>query len=861
MNFRVLLLFAALGLSACNGSGSSDSSTTATSTFDAESAAAQAKLDGLNADIGQKTAALTAAGTKLTETEQADAALSAKIQQGEEQLAGLLVAAAAKTGEVETASTTLKERRDELAGLEGPNGRIEILSREIADLEKTRDGLAGIKDGDPGEIARLKGDREDLEKRLLELKGDPNGANDEKRLGTIKLAEKELSARTNELTALTGDPKDPQKPGKIKLAMDTLATYEGTGGKIEVAKTELARLDKLKNDALEDTKTAKLEAVRIRSSALIETGQFAEAAKILEAAGLTTDGPALRIVEAFVKDGKIIEAAGELTKLAPRKSVAALYTRAGMDQEAYKLYAPPDFQLVDKTEYDGSAGAQLTAAVDEKPSVKRQKMMLNGKTFWYTASAGHLTAFAKSPEKQDPQASIFYTAYTRDDLPKEDRPVTFFFNGGPGASSIYLHLTSWAPKRLVIDAPKVKPEWADNPPEKFNQVDDKESLMDKTDLVFVDIIPGTGYSQAIAPNTNQSFWDVTADVQLSHRFIQRYVNYNQRQESPKYLYGESYAGGTRVPKLARAMEEAGEKGFDASQAGARTKVLTGVVFHSPGFYAGDNDAAMLPTTAMTAIAIKKITIPATTTLDVYAQELRGFMTDTYLPARASKKNVDISKYTGSSSSAAKDLLPDVVFNTYDARMYLLRGHEFDPVAGPRETPWYNIDFFEERAFYNAITVLLPRDTNYKATSSYINASWNSWYHPSAGAFESWKGGELRNGLSDIVAALGMNPSLKLLTVHGYYDTATPFYRTELDLKGVEIDPVKKTTLLDRIPVKNFEGGHMIYYSEKAREPLKRTLDEFYDAPPYGTGPTIVKALDLVTAAPVQGAPVPAVALH
>lgn len=97
MNFRFLLLFVALGLSACNDSDSSGSSTKATSTFDAEAAAAQAKLDGLNAEIGQKTAALTATGAKLTETEQADAALTAKNRDAEEKLAGLLVEADAKT--------------------------------------------------------------------------------------------------------------------------------------------------------------------------------------------------------------------------------------------------------------------------------------------------------------------------------------------------------------------------------------------------------------------------------------------------------------------------------------------------------------------------------------------------------------------------------------------------------------------------------------------------------------------------------------------------------------------------------------------------------------------------------------------
>jgi hypothetical protein len=113
----------------------------------------------------------------------------------------------------------------------------------------------------------------------------------------------------------------------------------------------------------------------------------------------------------------------------------------------------------------------------------------------------------------------------------------------------------------------------------------------------------------------------------------------------------------------------------------------------------------------------------------------------------------------------------------------------------------------------------------------------------------------------IVESIKYAPSLKLLTVLGYYDTITTFFQSELDLKGVIIDPATNRTLLDRVPVKNFAGGHMIYYSEEARAPLKKTLDEFYDAPPYGTGPTIVKARDLVAAAPAQRAPVSAISLH
>lgn len=260
---------------------------------------------------------------------------------------------------------------------------------------------------------------------------------------------------------------------------------------------------------------------------------------------------------------------------------------------------------------------------------------------------------------------------------------------------------------------------------------------------------------------------------------------------------------------------------------------------------------------MTADYLKKSTARGGSTLDAYAQELRKFMTGTYWPALASGKNPDVSKYTPSAILALLNI--GSAFNIYDTRMSVPRGFDLTKL---RFTPWYDFSFFEERALNNVITKYLPDHVNYKTTSKYINASWKDWFNPSEGAWESWEGSDtLKNGLPDIVATIGLDPAVKLLTVHGYYDSATYFFRTELDLKGVVLDKEKNITLLDRVPVKNFAGGHMIYYSEEARVPLKRTLDEFYDAPPYGTGPTVVKAEELARTLPVQRVAAPVKSMH
>ncbi|MBN9134548.1 MAG: hypothetical protein J0I92_00695 [Phyllobacterium sp.] len=565
-------------------------------------------------------------------------------------------------------------------------------------------------------------------------------------------------------------------------------------------------------------------------------------------------------------NGKVAEAAGELTKIAPKKAVAALYTRAGLDEEAYKLYAPADYMLEDNTKYSGLPDASLPAAVDEKPAVMHHKMTLNGQSFWYTASAGHLTAYAKNPEKQNPQASIFYTAYTRDDLPKENRSVTFFFNGGPGASSVYLHLASWAPKHVVVDALNVPDAWADGRPQELPFIDSQESLIDRTDLVFVDIVPGTGFSESVAPNTNQTFWTTDKDVELSRQFITRYINFNRRQESPKYLYGESYGGGIRVPKLALALVDAGTDGYEKAEGvdKSKFKVLTGSVFHSPAFdYNSMNQIdGDFPTYAMVADALGKSTARnKETSLESYAGTLgdiavkyaadRTFIASSYtglekrIPAFWNR--LDFEQY-------AAALMPGYDFNVYDGRMHVKL--KKDPTSGFTALK-YEFNFFEEDALNNRITSYMPEHVNYKPSARYINASWQTRdpgvVKGPALAFELWQGRNGASGLPNVVAAIARDPSLKLLTVHGYHDTVTPFRRSELDLKGASLGK--------RVPVKNFVGGHMIYYAQESRASLIKALDEFYDAPPYGTGPTIAKAQSLRPALAQDAAPVPTVALH
>jgi carboxypeptidase C (cathepsin A) len=202
--------------------------------------------------------------------------------------------------------------------------------------------------------------------------------------------------------------------------------------------------------------------------------------------------------------------------------------------------------LDDPSAYSSQPTASLPGAV-EAAAVTAQRITLGGREIAYTATAGHL--IARDPVAGAAQASIFYVAYTADATAADParRPVTFFYNGGPGSASVWLHLGSFGPKRLVTGVP------ATTAARPFPLVDNADSLLDTTDLVFVNAV-GSGRSQAIAPYRNQDFWGVDADAALFRDAIRRWLALNGREASPFFLYGESY-GGPRTAVLARRLQK------------------------------------------------------------------------------------------------------------------------------------------------------------------------------------------------------------------------------------------------------------------------------------------------------------------
>ncbi|HKE49662.1 MAG TPA: peptidase S10, partial [Rhodanobacteraceae bacterium] len=176
----------------------------------------------------------------------------------------------------------------------------------------------------------------------------------------------------------------------------------------------------------------------------------------------------------------------------------------------------------------------------EKTAVSHGSVDVGGRAVHYTATAGNV--LIREDKEDKPEASVFYVAYTADDVKdKAKRPVTFFYNGGPGSSSVWLHMGSLAPVRVESASA------AATAPPPYRLVPNPYSLIDKSDLVFIDAV-GTGFSTPVGKAKGKDFWGVDQDLNAFAKAITRYVTITQRWNSPKFLFGESY-GTTRSAGL------------------------------------------------------------------------------------------------------------------------------------------------------------------------------------------------------------------------------------------------------------------------------------------------------------------------
>src|ERR1700733_7064546 len=274
-----------------------------------------------------------------------------------------------------------------------------------------------------------------------------------------------------------------------------------------------------------------------------------------------------------------------------------------MDESISASERSPDRPLIDLTPYGAGPDDNISEAT-EQAAETQHRVTVGGETIAYTARAGHLVISDQVSARAT--AKIFYVSFTKNDIPVARRPVTFFYNGGPGASSVFLLLGSFGPRRIKTSMPYF------TPPAPYTLEDNADSLIDRSDLVFINPV-GTGYSAAIAPSRNRDFWGVDQDATSIKQFIKRFLTKNNRWNSPKYLYGESY-GTARSCVLAYLLHE---DGVDLNGITLQSSILD--------YTQSGNPVGALPTAAADAWYHKKLGIaPTPTDLGAFAEEVAQF---------------------------------------------------------------------------------------------------------------------------------------------------------------------------------------------------------------------------------------------
>lgn len=505
-----------------------------------------------------------------------------------------------------------------------------------------------------------------------------------------------------------------------------------------------------------------------------------------------------------------------------------------------------------------SASAQRPPAAEEKPapsaeekpapippetaSVTDHDLSLDGKAIHYKATAGTLLI---DNDDEKPYGSVFYVGYTLAGVTDpRTRPLTFLYNGGPGSASLWLHMGSIGPVRVTT----ASPEATGAAP--YQIVPNQYSLLDKTDLVFVDAV-GTGFSRPVGKGTIKNFAGTDQDVQAFARFIQRYVEVNHRWNSPKFLFGESY-GTTRSAALVDALENDGMS-FNGV-------ILMSTILNYFTMAPGTDTVFIgnLPSYAAIAWHYEKIAHKGRDE-KAFIDEVRAFARGPYAEALAMGQNLPqpqfdamaakLATYTGlsaqyikeanlrvSPSRFRKELLRDqrLIVGRYDARF---EGTDVD-AAG--ENPGYDPSSSGiTGAFVSAFHDYLDRELKYTTKETYyphgpkVNQEWDHTHRrPGTGGPGGPQGQPLREPYvaGDLADAMRKNPRLKVFSANGLFDLATPFFITEFDLGHMELEP----KLRGNIEFAYYHSGHMIYLNVDALKQLKSDLAGFYSRAAEGS---------------------------
>lgn len=452
----------------------------------------------------------------------------------------------------------------------------------------------------------------------------------------------------------------------------------------------------------------------------------------------------------------------------------------------------------------------------------------------YTATAG--TVIVRNDDGSE-RASMFYLGYVADRIEgRPRRPVTFLFNGGPGSASLWLNIGGFGPKR----APTATP--AATPPAPYTVGDNPHSLLEFSDLVFIDA-PGTGYSRLLGDTTPAEVWGVDQDVDAFARAITRYLTITNNWNAPRFLFGESY-GTTRAAALVHKLQN---QGLD----------FNGVVLLSTILNWGENHVGeqeninLLPSFAATARYHGRCRVEADS-LEELLEAAREFAQGPYanalqrgdrLPAEEERAVAErFADFTGLDVDLVLQkrfrigmepfryaLLADEgrVVGRFDTRFtaehqYVVGPGSHDPATDDAATAGVN------SAHLSTFREHVAGDLGYTTELAYrhlynmqIAPLWD-WHHRAPGFDEPTPVPDVSLDLS---AALRRNPNLRVAIMGGFYDLATPFFGPEVDIAKLYLAPHLRANVEFRF----HESGHMTFVDEVVVARMKGELRDFYAA--------------------------------
>jgi carboxypeptidase C (cathepsin A) len=457
---------------------------------------------------------------------------------------------------------------------------------------------------------------------------------------------------------------------------------------------------------------------------------------------------------------------------------------------------------------------------------KNHSITANGKVLNYKTTAGfmHMTN-----EALDPKAKFYFTAYTLNGTSQpKNRPVTFVFNGGPGSSSVWLHMGGLGPRMILM----TDEGEATKPP--YEVVDNPHTWLDKTDLVFIDPIE-TGYSRPADGEDKKQFLGYVEDISAVGDFIRAYVSKYDRWNSPKYLSGESY-GTTRA---------AGLSGYLQDRYGM---FLNGIVmissvmnFATLNFEVGHDlpHIMYLPTYAAIAEYHKALPQPVEN-LEDFIEEVRQYakgeyasmlmkgdrLTDEERNALADK----LHQYTGLSKNYLAQTNYRIHISRFVKELLRERGETVGRLDGrilgfdyDNAGEGFQFDPSYSKAIYGpysmAINDYIGRELGFKTDLA---------YEVLTGRVRPWNYGNVQNSYLNnsetLRSAIHKNPHLKVLFINGYYDLATPFFATEYTVEHMFLNP----SLRDNVEFTYYPSGHMVYIHKASLEKMTDDVRGFYD---------------------------------